>query len=650
MNADGRNGPSERTPDAPITTGAAPPEEAKGNGTPAEKEFTASRVPDSVRLEFGATAEKLGGPYTPSPESIGAVGHTHFDGPSAEDGTVTVLLEKKHMDQLPSQAMVRIKSLNDEGKLQRTYLGAVVKGPFAEPDGLPVNSPLLEQNTVQGSRLLARYHGRAHVQIVGEEADGQLVPPRLRPRPNSPVHVLGDDETSDALKLGGDLRIGLVMGHENLGVSVPTTDKGVLPRHLAVVGSTGGGKSQTIGNIVNGLQSSGVATIVVDVEGEYTEIDQPATNEKIVKALELRGKTPTGTKNVTVYHLVGRETSREVGGGDVQEFCLQFDELSPYSVADLLEFNEAQRDRFFIAYELTERVLRDLKVYPATEDEQKEALTLDPFDRGYPRITLSHVLDIATAIHEVVVSKSEEPPRYFHADFKSPEAQGKIKTHLDKLSNRTDNKFSWRAVLKALWRIHKLKVFDRVGGGVKPLDYKALLGPGHVSVIDLSDTDSTVMNNLVIASLLRGVQKAQDEAVEEARRKEQKPTPVMLIIEEAHEFLSAERIKEMPSLFQQVARIAKRGRKRWLGLAFVTQLPQHLPDEVLGLVNNWVIHKITDANVIARLKRSISGLDEAQWKSVPGLAQGQAIISFTSMTRPLMVAVDPSPSHVRMTD
>lgn len=201
-----------------------------------------------------------------------------------------------------------------------------------------------------------------------------------------------------------------------------------------------------------------------------------------------------------------------------------------------------------------------------------------------------------------------------------------------------------------MWRINKLKVFDRAGGDVRPLDYEELIRPCHVSVIDLSDTDSTVMNNIVIASLLRGVQKAQDEAVEKARKEERKPTPVMVIIEEAHEFLSTERIKEMPSLFQQVARIAKRGRKRWLGLTFVTQLPQHLPDEVLGLVNNWVIHKITDANVIGRLKRSVSGLDEAQWRSVPGLAQGQAVVSFTSMTRLLMVAVDPSPSHVRMTD
>ena len=67
---------------------------------------------------------------------------------------------------------------------------------------------------------------------------------------------------------------------------------------------------------------------------------------------------------------------------------------------------------------------------------------------------------------------------------------------------------------------------------------------------------------------------------------------------------------QMPVLFQQVARIAKRGRKRWLGLVFVTQLPQHLPDEVLGLINNFILHKIADGTVVDRLRKSISGIDQ----------------------------------------
>ena len=106
----------------------------------------------------------------------------------------------------------------------------------------------------------------------------------------------------------------------------------------------------------------------------------------------------------------------------------------------------------------------------------------------------------------------------------------------------------------------------------------------------------------------------------------------------------------MPHLFQQVARIAKRGRKRWLSLVFVTQLPQHLPRQVLGLVNNFVLHKINDAVTISRLRSSIAGIDDALWQRLPGLAPGQAIVTFTSMTRPLLVAVDATPAKLRMID
>jgi uncharacterized protein len=172
----------------------------------------------------------------------------------------------------------------------------------------------------------------------------------------------------------------------------------------------------------------------------------------------------------------------------------------------------------------------------------------------------------------------------------------------------------------------------------------------HVSIIDLHDSDSPTVNNIVIASLLREVQLRQEEAYTAATRKGGQPTPVVVFIEEAHEFLSRERIKQMPVLYQQVARIARRGRKRWLGLAFITQLPHHLPDEVLGLVNNFVLHKIGDAGVINRLKQTVPGIDASLWGRLPSLAPGQALVGVTGMTRPLLVAVDPAPAKLRMVD
>jgi DNA helicase HerA-like ATPase len=83
---------------------------------------------------------------------------------------------------------------------------------------------------------------------------------------------------------------------------------------------------------------------------------------------------------------------------------------------------------------------------------------------------------------------------------------------------------------------------------------------------------------------------------------------------------------------------------------FVTQLPQHLPDEVLGLINNFILHKISDANVIARLRRSIGGIDEGLWNRLPNLAPGQAIVSMASMTRPLLAAISPTPCKLHMID
>ena len=160
----------------------------------------------------------------------------------------------------------------------------------------------------------------------------------------------------------------------------------------------------------------------------------------------------------------------------------------------------------------------------------------------------------------------------------------------------------------------------------------------------------------MIADLLRGVQDAQDDAYqqyEKAKKEDSKavlPTRTVIIIEEAHEFLSEERIEKTKILFQQVAQIAKRGRKRWLVLVFVTQLPQHLPRQVLGLVNSFILHKITDVQVVNTLRHTVSGIDPGLWDRLSGLAPGQAIVSFPHMTRPLLVSIDPTPAKLRLVD
>ena len=599
-------------------------------------------VPGSAIASMTQEIADAGGEWQGNPEDEGAIGWTAFDSPSSDDGTVTVLLPKDAILDLPHQSMVRIKSRPDS----RSYLAVVLNGPFAEPDGLRPDAPVVITATVRGrgNILISHYHGRVQVEIIGEELPGGgTVPPRRRPLPNSPVFALGADETASILQTVGEIRLGVAESHDEIEVQVPV-NKAVFPRHVGVLGTTGGGKSTTVSGLVQQLQKAGVACVFLDTEGEYTSIDRPTEDPRMLEALERRGLNPAGVEDTHIYHLVGRESANPYHP-DNTAFRLDFSELSPYAVQEILGLTDAQQTRFFQAYDACKGVLRDLGVFPSrsNSNEERHALELDEMEEGYPRMTLSHLLDIAGLFLESV-AKNQRQRSIYNDLFKKSEDQVMRRVK----SVNTNNEISWRALLSRLWRLHRLRIFDTPNAA--SLDYDAILKPGRVSIIDLSDTDSPLVNNLVIAQLLRGIQRWQDELYQDAVRRGTPPLQTMILIEEAHEFLSRERIKNMQVLFEQVARIARRGRKRWLGLTFITQLPQQLPDEVLGLINNWVLHKISDSNVVNRLRRSIGGIDDSLWDRMSSLAPGQAVVSFTSLSRPLLVTVDPTPSKLEMVE
>ena len=595
-------------------------------------------VPAEALKELDADIAAAGGELLEPREYAGSVGRTLFDTPASADGTITVVLPAERVKEVTHQSLVRIKSTD-----QRAYLGVVVSGPFAEPFALRADSPMLKTVAVQGVPMLPKYHGRVQVEILGEEIGGNIVPPRRRALPNSPVFLLSGEDTARVLRLEGDIRIGMADTHEEVEVRVPT-QKSVWPRHIGYLGTTGAGKSTTVSGQISQLRAAKFAVILLDTEGEYTAINEPTTDKRMLEALKRRNLKPEGITNTHVYHLLGRET-RNAAHPNRHEFSLQFSELSPYAVMEILELNDAQQERFWKAYDFAKLILERLKIFPATKDDGQQLLELDELETGYPRMRLSNVYDV---INYITASMADGEEPYLESKEFSGKGRETVKQVIDQnKAQLPKNVFSWRAVLGRVGRVKRLKIFDIPGG---TLDYSEMLQAGRVSIIDLSDTDSPQINNLVIAQLLRGIQQQQEVKYAEAAKRNQAPTPAMLFIEEAHEFLSAQRIAQMPVLFQQVARIARRGRKRWLGLAFITQLPQHLPDEVLGLINNWVLHKVSDAHVVARLRKSIGGIDESLWNRLPSLAPGQAIVSFTSMARPLQTAIDPTPCRLLLVD
>ncbi|NVJ05286.1 DUF853 family protein [Myxococcus sp. AM001] len=662
----GMSGPQRTTPAqaAPAMKGRAPmpapPFDGAFQQTPAETLLAL----DALKQQVKANAQL-------DPELETAVGFTHFDVSASQDNLITVLLTREDLHQLASQTLVRVKSRED----QRAYLGVVVRGPFAEPNAVPANSTMAIGVVTHGKKLAYTfdYHGRAEIEIVGEEVDGTLKPPRFRPRPQSPVFLLDEAESTRVLGTSGDLCLGLVVGYEKMEARLNPRDKAILPRHTGIIGTTGGGKSTTVATLIHRAQREDIATIVFDVEGEYTHVDKPTDQAAMLEALKRRGQRAEGVKDLHIHHLIGRESLNEQHRNS-RVFSLKFSSLSPYALAEILQLSDAQQERFLKAYDVTKQLLDDFNIYPTTEDERVKALEVDELSSGYPHMTIDHVLDVVSTYiyslgHEARaeargqrsrpssarkrVASTEESSEQAEEAEDTPLAPSRsVALHTEfkrnfgqvirrVMANPSRNEVSWRTLSSKLRGLKRLGIFDV--SNAQGVAYESMLKPGRVSVIDLSDTDSPQLNNLVIADILRGLQDAQEERYQRAREKNSAVTPVLIIIEEAHEFLSASRIAQMPVLFEQVAKIAKRGRKRWMGLVFVTQLPQHLPNEVLGLINNFVIHKIADSSVIARMQKSVGSIDESLWSRVSRLAPGQALVSFSNFTRPLMVAVDPAP-------
>lgn len=643
------------------------PGNESGNG----KGNTVRPAPVSAGETLERDAEEGGGPFQEPPEYEGSIGRTTFDDRSSSDGTVTIILPPENIDDTPSQSLLKIISMPD----RREYVASLTAGPFCEPDGMRADAPALIASVVHRAMAMPRHHGRAQATIIGERLAQSMVPARHRPKPNSPVHRVPDNEMARILNLTGDIRLGLAYGHDSVEVCIPSKEKSVLPRHTAMVGTTGGGKSTGVGRYVHGLQRAGNCVLLLDVEGEYTRLNEPTDNPHLVAALKERGLVPEGIPNTHVYHLIGRDCANP-HHPRVTPFSLRFSEISPYAFAEIMDLNQAQEDRVLKAYEVTKLLLRQLGIFPRKGHERDDnalVLEVDEFDRGWPQMTLEHLCYVVSGVINIAEGKDEEPMLRapgFHGQWLKiasvlrgqfggqPAEDGDEDSDSGKHGRRGSSrgsgpKFgnvqSWKVLSSRVTRIRKLGVFDPESSAGGPLSYNQMLQPGRVNIIDLSDLENTDVRNLAIAEILRGIEVFQRRRYEEAQGRGEKSLSTNVIIEEAHEFLSAKRITKMPTLRDQLVKIAKRGRKRYLGLTFVTQSPNDLPDEVLGLVNNWIIYKIDDP-IIRRLRSFVPNADDSLWELVRGLGQGQAVTSFMHMKRPVITAMDPSPAMLRMTD
>jgi DNA helicase HerA-like ATPase len=191
-------------------------------------------------------------------------------------------------------------------------------------------------------------------------------------------------------------------------------------------------------------------------------------------------------------------------------------------------------------------------------------------------------------------------------------------------------KRSFRAA-KALNRMEQTS--KRISGSAEaiPTDRKKLVRYGKISVVALAgytgDFQATIYS--IIA----------DELFEKRTRDEVK-LPVVLLLEEAHNFAPARAVTTAEQRAVNTSRqIVQEGRKFGVGLVLVSQRPSRLDETTLSQCNSYVIMRMVNPADQAFVRKVVETLAEDEARLLPDLNVGEAILSGQLINFPVLVKI-----------
>lgn len=413
---------------------------------------------------------------------------------------------------------------------------------------------------------------------------------------------LGED-----LRGGGTLRVGL---------------ESLLSRHVAVLGSSGQGKSCFTAAVLQQLVQLPKARIVVfDINGEYPDAF-------------LLPDLPQGAVRVTT-----------LGGTESDSYRVPYFALGRFGLHRLLMPSEkTQRPALSFALEHLNKVrwfsafngagLADDETAFLFDDCRQSGAADAEFRmqriRGGQSPLVNEWPDMAALAALVAESHGIQPGKYgperssFHYSNVSPLVTRIHRLAEDPMFTDVVNVAGGAGVGGSLaWEKESTHLVERIFGG-QQVDWR-------IHIINLRRV-SHDLTPFVLGSLL------ELYAYELFRRGQQQAVPTLLVLEEAHHYMrsigSGEEAHENALAYE---RLAKEGRKFGLALWLSTQRPSEISPTVLSQCNNWVTFRLTSEKDIAAVQSACEWADRREVRRIAGLARRTAVVFGGSISMPTML-------------
>lgn len=432
----------------------------------------------------------------------------------------------------------------------------------------------------------------------------------------------------------------------NPGISIPVDGNKFFNKHIAVVGSTGAGKSHTISSIVQeavaakdgGYSLNNSHVVIFDIHSEY-KTAFPTANFLDIGNLHLP------------YWLLNSE--------ELEEILLDTGERDNYNQSSVFrnlvtenkrKHNPAAPSVFYdspLQFKIQEVLNALYNIKSETTNAKNESRYMIN-DASYSLLAEGKT----DTSHGLQLSAKDRLEKYF---------EKRLAFHQSKAQSITKGDYADGTLDKFFTRFESKVSQDRLdflfgsGADTATLEgtLQALLGYGatnsNVTVIDLSGVPFEVLSITVslISRILFEYGYYYKVLRSGAGEKINNDVPILLVYEEAHKYVPNSELTKYRASKMSIERIAKEGRKYGVTLLLSSQRPSEISETIFSQCSNFLAMRLTnpsDQSYVARLlPDTLGNLSD----KLPTLGAGEALLIGESVVMPSLVKIrqcSPEPS------
>ncbi len=427
----------------------------------------------------------------------------------------------------------------------------------------------------------------------------------------------------------------------NERIRIPINGNKFFNKHIAVVGSTGSGKSHTLATIIqkavkakNGeFQLNNSHVVIFDIHSEYKSAFPDANFIDI-------------SNLVLPYWLLNSE--------ELEEILLDTGERDNYNQSSVFrtlvtenkkKHNHGQTKIFYdspVYFDINE-------VINAINNYRNETVNSKCSDRYMIDDNTYTITGGSTDANSgIKMTSSERIARYFEGEhiFHPTKNQNITKGDyadgtLDKFSIRFQSKVTQDRLNFLFGPESKTVTFEEIL--VQLLGYETD-NHANVTVIDLSGVPFEVLS--ITVSLISRIIFEYGYFYKRLRNRtkpEEKinnDIPILLVYEEAHKYVPNSDLSKYRSAKQSIERIAKEGRKYGVTLLLASQRPSEISETIFSQCNNFIAMRLTNPNDQNYVKKLLPDTLGKLIDKMPTLKAGEALLVGEAIILPSIVQVD----------